>query len=203
MTKTCFACKVTKPTSEFYATNQKADGLSTYCKPCFIAKQKKYVPRSVSPKEVYPEGIKRCHICKELKPVGDFGKNCTNKDGLQYACKPCQVASVTASRRKDPTSHRRSSKAWREKNVERHADNNARWRYGVEHGTYAKMLAEQNGRCAICKTETPGGRAGRFHIDHCHDTGVIRGLLCTNCNTGLGQLKHDPDLIRKAIEYLK
>jgi hypothetical protein len=64
------------------------------------------------------------------------------------------------------------------------------------------LLQSQGGRCAICHTDQPGGH-GRFHIDHDHVSGRIRGLLCNNCNRGLGSLKHDPDFLRKAITYLE
>jgi hypothetical protein len=112
------------------------------------------------------------------------------------------VKAVTASRHKDPTSHRASSKRWRERNLDRHADNNAKRNYGLEHGSYAKMLEEQGGKCAICGTDKPGRHTSRFHIDHCHDSGRVRGLLCANCNIGLGNLQHDPSILKAAIQYL-
>jgi len=64
------------------------------------------------------------------------------------------------------------------------------------------MLGHQRGVCAIC------GRAGSpergiLDVDHCHDTGVVRGLLCTLCNRGLGQFKDDLGLVEKAAAYLK
>ncbi len=201
MLKTCYACNEAKPASEFYPNNQKADGLSTYCKPCFRAKQSAYKPRKVAVEEAHPEGMKRCSKCESCKPLDAFGKNRTTRDGLQYACKTCSVAAVTESRHKDPTSHRRSSKNWRLNNLDRHADNHAKRRYGLEHGSYAEMLESQGGKCAICETSDTGNTK-RFHIDHCHDTNKVRGLLCTNCNTGLGQFKHSEDLLEKAIGYL-
>jgi hypothetical protein len=146
---------------------------------------------------------KRCPKCETTKPLEDFARNNSNRDGRQNYCKKCSVAAVTASRRKDPTSHRRSSKNWREKNLERHADNNARWRYGIEHGAYAAMLQEQNGVCAICKRESPGSGTKRFHIDHCHDTGKVRGLLCTSCNNGIGRFNHDISRLEAAALYLE
>lgn len=149
-----------------------------------------------------PEGTLWCGMCKAFKPDADFGRNASKLNGKQAYCKACCVASVTKSRHKDPTSHRRSSKAWREKNPDRHADNNARWRYGVEHGTYARMLEEQDAKCAICGTRDPGGKTKRFHIDHCHETKKVRGLLCTSCNNGIGRFDHDIERLRAAATYL-
>jgi hypothetical protein len=64
------------------------------------------------------------------------------------------------------------------------------------------MLAKQRGVCAICKTEDPGPRSNHFHIDHDHATGKVRGLLCNNCNRGIGLLKDSPSVLLQAHLYL-
>jgi hypothetical protein len=72
--------------------------------------------------------------------------------------------------------------------------------YGITDKDWNKLFLEQDGKCAIC------GRAQgktRLHTDHSHITGKVRGLLCENCNHGLGNLKDNPDILRKAIEYLE
>lgn len=74
--------------------------------------------------------------------------------------------------------------------------------YGLAHGTYAKMLAAQGGCCAICGTDATNGRR-RLNVDHCHETKVVRGLLCGKCNTGIGQLNHSEVLLLSAARYLK
>ena len=63
------------------------------------------------------------------------------------------------------------------------------------------MLAAQDGKCAICGTTSTGNRKA-FHVDHDHKTGKVRGLLCSNCNTGIGNLRDDIGLLNRAIEYL-
>ena len=63
-------------------------------------------------------------------------------------------------------------------------------RHGIEHGEYERMLHEQGGLCAICGTDEPNS-AGSFHVDHDHETGKVRGLLCNRCNTRLGTLEID------------
>lgn len=66
--------------------------------------------------------------------------------------------------------------------------------------TFDQMVAEQNGVCAICKG--PPQSKG-LSVDHCHVTGKVRALLCTNCNTGLGVFKDNPSLLLEAIAYIE
>ena len=116
---------------------------------------------------------------------------------------------------------RLSAKAWRERNKASITEKQSTWRdanrelvrecgrnntrkvlyarYGLAPGEYEKMLDDQDGRCAICGVE-PGARP--LSVDHCHETGVVRGLLCHGCNTGIGFLKDSTDLLKKAVKYL-
>lgn len=73
--------------------------------------------------------------------------------------------------------------------------------YGVDKGRFYQMLAEQNNRCAICTVEI-GDEPGT-HVDHCHDTGKVRGLLCSKCNQAIGLLRHSSSLLEAAKEYLR
>ena len=72
--------------------------------------------------------------------------------------------------------------------------------FGLTPEAYDTLLARQNGHCAICPA-TPGRI--RLAVDHCHVTGRVRGLLCTNCNNGLGRFRDDPALLTRAAEYLQ
>lgn len=81
------------------------------------------------------------------------------------------------------------------------------WRKGIaKRGLtvpeYEAKLAAQGGRCAICWSDCPGGK-GRWHIDHDHQTGQVRGLLCSRCNLLLGHGRDNPDLLRLAADYLE
>lgn len=82
-----------------------------------------------------------------------------------------------------------------------HRRANIKKRYGISLDDYDRMLEEQGNRCGICGTDTPRGH-GHFHIDHCHDSGKIRGLLCHSCNTALGGFKDSISLLASAIQYL-
>lgn len=82
---------------------------------------------------------------------------------------------------------------------------NLKRRYNLSLDDYHRILAAQNGVCAVCKGP-PRGRGAdedRFHIDHCHTSGIVRGLLCSPCNMMLGLAGEDPTTLASAIEYLK
>ena len=77
--------------------------------------------------------------------------------------------------------------------------------YGITGKRFDEMLEEQNGACAICKRQETITRLGKLlplSIDHDHTTGKIRGLLCGECNRGLGKFKDNPELLIEAAKYL-
>lgn len=81
-------------------------------------------------------------------------------------------------------------------------EHNLQKKYGISHSQYEELLRRQGGRCALCRSDKPLSVSGRFHIDHCHDTDRIRGLLCAKCNLGLGSLGESPQLLMRALDYL-
>lgn len=95
------------------------------------------------------------------------------------------------------------------KELERIADGRARDAniksyYSRKYGLTAEEVATLRAQgCQICGSPGGVGRHGQLHIDHCHDSGKVRGALCSACNTGIGQFQHDPELLQKAIEYLQ
>lgn len=202
--KRCSVCQEEKPDDQFY---QFASGASKQCKPCrrlkVRASQIRMVDRAGGPTLPPPGTTKRCSACRAEKPIEQFGHNKSRPDGLQMACRACSVAAVTASRHKDPTSHRRSSRAWSAKQpAGEKADSNLRWKLGLEPGTYARMLVEQDGKCAMCGSDKPGTRITRFRCCTCRRAGRARGLSRGKCNIGIGQLNHDPKLLQAGIDYL-
>jgi hypothetical protein len=79
-------------------------------------------------------------------------------------------------------------------------------RYGVTLDWFEAKLIEQNGQCMICGEKPPLGgvkSSARLHVDHDHDTGAVRDLLCTRCNQGLGYFRENADLLRAAAGYLE
>lgn len=85
-------------------------------------------------------------------------------------------------------------------------DAGLRTKFGITLAEYGELLLKQNGACAICKraeTDTRNGKVKALAVDHDHETGVVRALLCVACNTGLGKFRDDPDLLIEASNYIK
>ena len=74
--------------------------------------------------------------------------------------------------------------------------------YGITLDEYEKALAEQNNCCAICEVHESDAPRQRLAVDHCHDTGKIRGFLCDRCNLALGMLGDGAKQVEKALNYL-
>ncbi len=105
--------------------------------------------------------------------------------------------------------HRREyGREWRKNNPDKVLSSRLKRYFGISLETYEKMVEVQNGLCAICgKAETVRHNVARrvqeLAVDHDHVTGKVRALLCSNCNTGLGDFNDDPDLLVKAAIYLE
>jgi hypothetical protein len=76
-------------------------------------------------------------------------------------------------------------------------------KYGITQEQFNDMLSAQNSACSICGTKEPKGRNNTFHVDHCHTTQRVRGLLCHKCNVGLGHFKDSPAALRTAATYIE
>lgn len=96
---------------------------------------------------------------------------------------------------------RAATKAWQQANPTKRKAQRLK-KYGIEPSDFLDMLAIQNGRCAICGHEDLTNRSFFPVVDHCHQTGKVRGLLCMNCNRGLGKFKDDLNRLFTAIAYL-
>jgi hypothetical protein len=164
-------------------------------------------------------GKKRCKVCGEVKPLDEFYKATGCVDGRRGDCRSCFQAKAVARAEAKPELRRIA----RERTATWIAENDERYRqYKREYGKsdkkkqsdrrihlrnnfgltledYDRMLAEQDGGCGICG-DPPGKTA--LHVDHDHETGVVRGLLCFRCNSALGNLRDDPDIITLALVYV-
>ena len=149
---------------------------------------------------------KCCTICGAVKSVDQF------KDGRQ--CKKCLQTKQQEWRAANREHVAAYERARRRLNVPDPAKTRAemlKCRYGITTEEFESILASQGHQCAICGTDTPGGR-GTWHIDHDHQCCAqryktcgkcIRGLLCVRCNAGIGYLQDDVSILRSAIKYLE
>ena len=139
-----------------------------------------------------------CVKCKKSKPLTQFHKNRTYR---RRECKTCrsQYAKTNYKENKKDILNRRKPYSTRQK-VEK------RFRSWLAQGIkltlqeYYKKLAKQHHSCKICKSPFKNTRDA--HVDHQHTTGKVRGILCSKCNTALGLLKDDPNLLLRAAKYL-
>ena len=129
--------------------------------------------------------MKKCSSCKLDLPETAFKKYKRGSQGLQAYCRSCNRNAVMRHRQANPGYEKRRYliREW-----------------GMTEGDYEAMLQQQGGCCLICGSLPKKG--SRLHIDHNHQTGYIRGLLCYNCNDGLGRFRDSPELLHKAIAYL-
>lgn len=102
----------------------------------------------------------------------------------------------------NPERQRAGQRKWYDKNIDVVRNRAYISKYGISLDQYTAMLTEQANSCAICQTPKPKGN-GTFHVDHDHVTGKVRRLLCHACNTSLGGFRDDPELLKKAIQYLE
>jgi hypothetical protein len=80
---------------------------------------------------------------------------------------------------------------------------NLEYYYSMSVEQYEELLSYQDGRCAICRELPRGTKRGKLNVDHCHETGAVRGLLCSTCNTGIGKLGDSIEGLERALAYLK
>jgi hypothetical protein len=128
----------------------------------------------------YTDGVNKiCASCSRVLAIDEFHANSRNKSKLHSYCKDCAKEKYKQQRL-----------YYRDVVVER--------KFGMQDGEYQERLAAQGGVCAICKLPCTRELA----VDHCHKTGVVRGLLCAGCNTALGKFHDDPKMLLRAAKYL-
>jgi hypothetical protein len=135
---------------------------------------------------------KRCPQCGEAKPRTKKFFAISSRGTMSW-CRQCISDRATA---------------WGRTHRERAGINRRRWKlktlYGITLEEYGARLKSQGGRCRICrrKPEATTGRFSILHVDHDHDTGAVRGLLCWSCNSGLGNMKDSVKILHAAADYL-
>ncbi len=188
MRKYCPDCGEERPVGQFTKDRRRRDGLAFYCRDHARQRLRESKARRTGPPTRrypvgldVPDGFKWCPDCNAVKPLADFPKTRATRSGVYTYCRPCH--NVRGRAAKDKVGGSRTYHLKR--------------RYGITAEEADAMLEAQGALCAICRT------APAAHVDHDHDTGEVRELLCFNCNGGLGQFKDDPEVLRAAADYVE
>lgn len=144
---------------------------------------------------------RRCSKCEQTLPLSEFWKHPRGKDGLRSRCRACVTAQNQDLRRK------RTAQLTSEERYERNKRVKLRDR-GLTPAQFDAMKTEQGNLCAICGRpesviEKSQGKPRELAIDHDHDTGQFRALLCSFCNLGLGWFRDNPETLRQAAIYVE
>jgi hypothetical protein len=160
---------------------------------------------------------KRCRLCGEVKPLSEYHRASTARDGHRGECKACFRKLSAARYRADPDRVKQRVRKWQADNPDRVAATREQYiadgrkaandrrsylkrKFGITPERYDEMLVAQGGGCAICR-KSPRDDIS-LHVDHDRVTGELRKLLCFDCNAGIGKFRDDTDLLQAAIVYL-
>ena len=162
---------------------------------------------------------KACTKCGIVKPLGEFYAMSGMRDGHRNDCIECNKAAKRERYRRNPDREIEKARGWARDNPDRYRAYQAEYRdrperkramrdlyyrrtYGISADEADAILEAQDHRCAICMKPAPA-RLASMHLDHDHDTGAVRGFLCLDCNQALGKLRDSPDLLLRALVYLR
>lgn len=151
---------------------------------------------------------KQCFRCKDVKPAEAFDRSERGRFGRASQCKPCAKLSREDRKRVEPDVFLRQQRAYIAKNPD--AVLMTRFvsrlrRYGLTVDAYHALAEAQEFQCAICGKEPDASRYAidGFNVDHDHNTGAVRGLLCHGCNIGIGAMLDSAQSLRAAAIYLE
>jgi hypothetical protein len=159
--------------------------------------------------------VKRCKKCGEAKPLDAFYRDSVARDAHRPECKNCtsarrkawyqanrerEIARVVAWQQRNRERYNAKLRAYRRANPEVGRADHLNRAFGLTLDEFERLLAAQSGGCAICGSRSRGNIS--LHVDHDHESGLVRGLLCVRCNNGLGQFKESFRLMSRAADYV-
>lgn len=175
----CTTCNIVK--AERHFEYRKDTGkLRAQCRKCSKGYETLLEERIEKTITLLEQEKKECSKCSEIKELVEFSKDSSTRTGYCSPCKKCV--------REKQLSEKETTK-----------NRTLKLRYGVSLEEVENMLDIQEGECAICNTNI----TDTYQVDHCHNTGSVRGLLCKPCNMGIGFLKDDIGILENAIKYLE
>lgn len=157
--------------------------------------QSRCLPRLARPTR---RAMKRCSTCRKELPLEAFNLNRARRDGRHTQCKGCVSSQGKAWRSANPE-RKRAQRANEKKRTPADYHRYNIKKYGLTPEDYELMEFAQQGLCAICR------RAcwRKLSVDHDHETGEVRGLLCSGCNLGLGNFEDNQQFLADAVKYLQ
>lgn len=208
-TKACRTCGTEKALELFPKSPNSRGGRGVHCKACDGARLKARAERIKLTDKVIPAS-KTCPKCETTKPSGDFGRHNSRVDGLSFYCKSCERESARQRKLDNPELAEKNRDRLRALYADqpRYLDYLYRSKFGISWERYQEILLSQGGMCAICNREPDKQRLSVDH-DHgcCPDKSkscgeCVRGLLCSDCNFGLGLFRDKAELLHRAAAYL-
>lgn len=154
------------------------------------------------------EQRKYCPGCQKTKNVRNFHKHKNKPDGLASWCKECANGNSRRWAKSNKERRARVGQTYYEQNKDKVKAKRIEREYGLSPDEHKRMKKEQNNLCKLCgKPETgingTSGEVQELCVDHCHETGKVRGLLCRRCNHLIACLGDTEQSIEKVLEYMK
>lgn len=151
--------------------------------------------------------MKQCNECKEFKELSEFSKQKGAKDGYINQCKPCKRIKNREYNKNNKYKNSLKNKKYDKNNKDKIRNRVLEKKYNITLDQYKQMLVSQNGVCAICgkpetKTHHISNKIKDLAVDHNHQTGEVRQLLCCECNLAVGNLKESIEYSIKLTQYL-
>jgi hypothetical protein len=192
-TKICVTCKIKKPLFEFCKNKQAKDGRYYQCKECQYNVHVVYYKKNRLKKLKYAKDYRQNHLDKIKIWLKD------NKEKIKRQAKEHYL--------KNKETIDKRNRLWKKNNKNKIKNRYLITNYNISFNEYNKLFESQNGVCAICnKPETFRGNNKKIKflaVDHNHQSGKVRGLLCMKCNILLGNCEENIIILQKTIEYLK
>ena len=176
----CTKCNTLKDVLYFYKRPEH-NSYRSVCNSCSKGYMRSTKVRVEEANQLIKENLKRCSKCLDIKHIDSFGIDNFTKFKLTSWCKSCIKDKTQRTQKKDSLQQK----------------------YKLSLDDYKNLIISQNGKCKICNQVLDLQNPKSVHVDHCHTTLTVRGILCRHCNMGLGFFQDNITFLSEAINYLK